>query len=727
MLIWSGPDERWPTELVFTGGLNLSEVIGSLVARARDAAGLTQKELADRMSVNQSRISRIEAGEATSGLSFYVLALHLINTPEAITLAEAIRLDWQHLPKPSFTHPDLTQLIEIERALSRLFQFKQAGSAPSDILGQADLLLRRLQETAAFLIQLDHQISYVGEIGIGKTTAVCTQSGLVLNSSDLSGLKGMMLDTGGGRTTLCDVVIQKGDRYAFFVDPLADEEVYRLAGELCQSSFEAKKGNSDAPSAPDYRPPEEVARALRNMSGLLRIRKDRNGPLIDPLSDLAARSSSLGELQTEFASKLTLWRRTRKEIEFDGGDDFAGRRWFRETFTAINNGRHPDFSIPGKITATVPFYPAARTPFNVTLLDTRGIDGSPIRADIVSHLKNERTLTVLCSKWGSAPDPAVQTLLRYVIETEVDLSILRRFIIMIIARSGDALSMRSDSGEHAANPTEGYDIKILQAHDALDRERLPTIEMFAFDAAADDGANAVDILTSKISSMRTLQSENARATIAAVDQMLENSQLSRVLIALRTVNNEIKNFAEKERFLKQDNSRIHSRLMLILSGAHPRTIWASVRRQGSYWNFDFYQHLGDGAAAEAKRQHFQSFERLRDVIRSKIGPTEYHKVQRFLEQLLADVTAWENDFIRAVQHNAIATYKSRLSKEPIWEDCEKLYGQGPYRDRVVKRFDEWFAENEDVANELDLKFQLAWQRTFIEPLLRVAGEGLDST
>ena len=41
------------------------------------------------------------------------------------------------------------------------------------LAGQAELLFRRLVEFGEFLLSLDHKIAYIGDIGVGKTTAVC--------------------------------------------------------------------------------------------------------------------------------------------------------------------------------------------------------------------------------------------------------------------------------------------------------------------------------------------------------------------------------------------------------------------------------------------------------------------------------------------------------------------------------------------------------------------------
>jgi hypothetical protein len=64
------------------------------------------------------------------------------------------------------------------------------------------------------------------------------------------------------RTTLCDVVVQKGERYSFVVDPLPDEEVNLLADELCRSVFKKDVPNTVRTEPSEFRPPEEVGHLL---------------------------------------------------------------------------------------------------------------------------------------------------------------------------------------------------------------------------------------------------------------------------------------------------------------------------------------------------------------------------------------------------------------------------------------------------------------------------------
>lgn len=89
--------------------------MGIILAEIRDAAGMTQRQVAERMSANQTRVSRIEAGDGDDAdiASF----LEALGTPRAGSFAELLKVEWLHLPRPSLRHPDLDTLMEIEREL----------------------------------------------------------------------------------------------------------------------------------------------------------------------------------------------------------------------------------------------------------------------------------------------------------------------------------------------------------------------------------------------------------------------------------------------------------------------------------------------------------------------------------------------------------------------------------------------------------------------------------
>ena len=699
--------------------------IGALLTELREEAELTQKEMAQRLNLHQSRISRLEGGESNAEIGDYIKYLCALGLEKATCLAEVLEVTWEHLSRPSMKHPNLEVLIEAEEALKRLDEFRQGTSTPHVLAGQADLLFRRLFEFGQFLLSLDHKVVYVGDIGVGKTTAACQQAGLVTDLATSADLKGMILDTGGGRTTLCDVYVQKGDKFAINVEPLADEEVYRLVEELCRAVQQKREKEQPANTSSDYRPPEEIERALRNMAGLTRsTRKKDASPPPDPIMEIGPSSQSIEEFKAEVASRLTLWRRTRRTIEFEGTDLGAGRRWLKSTFAAINNGRHPDFSLPDKITVTVPFSLVSETPFGVTLVDTRGVDGSAIRPDLMNHLKDQRAVTILCSKWGSAPDSHLQDVLKHVTETESDPTLTSRVAVLVLARAGDGLSMRDDSGESVKDPSEGYAIKRVHVEDALGRISLKDIEVTVFDATYDKPVELTNFLISKIDALREAQCSHARTTIRAIDQMLKNVEEAEVLATLESVNNELQIFANSHESLKKRFEPVHLWLLRALRHQHPRTVWAATRRAGSFWNFNVYQHLGDGASADAKRRCDQGIVGLRKIVENKLNNPDFESAHSFLKEILDDVDAWESDFLKAARHHAVTIYRPALSSDKkLWNDCEAMYGSGitGYKVEVASKLKSWFNEQSEFQDKIDRLVERAWKKTVIEPLQIAVG------
>lgn len=94
---------------------------GLILAELRGASGLTQKQIAERMSGNQTRVSRIESGDGDAADTDAYLAA--VGTPQAENLRELLKLNWSNLPRPSLRHPDLETLVAVEQGLMRVRSF----------------------------------------------------------------------------------------------------------------------------------------------------------------------------------------------------------------------------------------------------------------------------------------------------------------------------------------------------------------------------------------------------------------------------------------------------------------------------------------------------------------------------------------------------------------------------------------------------------------------------
>ncbi len=96
---------------------------------------------------------------------------------------------------------------------------------------------------------------------------------------------------------------------------------------------------------------------------------------------------------------------------------------------------------------------------------------------------------------------------------------------------------------------------------------------------------------------------------------------------------------------------------------HARTIWAATLRAGRFWNFDVFQHLGDGAAAEAKLRSSEVLAGLTAIVDSDLDNEDLATTRGFLAQVLANAAQWEADFVNPARHHAGAVY---LHAPLIW-------------------------------------------------------------
>ena len=277
-----GNGGRYPTDL------------GAQLARFRLEERLSQAAIAERLKVDQSRVSRIEKGDVTPSESEIERFLKGVKSENSLAYLKYLGSSWRHIERPSFSNPQLEVLSAVEAYLSKVEDFRHSRDLPSPLVAEMDMHKASLCRAAAYLNQLSHDIAFVGDIAVGKTTALCFVSGMILPGS-AGVLDKVVLEAGAGGITICEVQIRTGPAYGLMVDPQPDAEVYRAAEELCAGLWGKRIANTeDEDNSKGVS--REVDRALRNMAGLpRRRRKDQNGKRItvDPALELANECNSL--------------------------------------------------------------------------------------------------------------------------------------------------------------------------------------------------------------------------------------------------------------------------------------------------------------------------------------------------------------------------------------------------------------------------------------------------
>ena len=367
-----------------------------VLRHARDEGNLSQAALARRLGTVPSVLSKLERADDVES-EIAERYLNAIESPVAREILEHYGRDWLRSTPPSYLHPDRDTLWIIDQAKRELETFE--AETPDQILrGPIDLLARELNTVADYLDRRDHVIAWVGDIGVGKTTALTHAVGLLVGDGR-SG-KRPAFPVGPGRTTVCETAIRVAPTFGVVVDAVTDEEVIRLTRELVASL---------APGATGGGVSAEMNRLIRNMADMKTVNQMiADEPVTrDPIADLLAEGVGVPEVADRVVGAMKLLdRKERQMLLPEGRDD--GLLWASNLVSAINNGTEPRFGIPKRITVLMPSPHLSSGGQTLSVVDTRGIEGVTQRPDITAHADDPRTLLVLCTKFADAPNMSVQ-------------------------------------------------------------------------------------------------------------------------------------------------------------------------------------------------------------------------------------------------------------------------------------------------------------------------------
>src|SRR5207249_8168988 len=122
----------------------------------------------------------------------------------------------------------------------------------------------------------------------------------------------------------------------------------------------------------------------------------------------------------------------------------------------INNGRSPGMSLPRRIDVLVPEPLLKDSNLILSFVDTKGVDDTAIRPDLKLRLDDPRTLTILCSRFNSAPDTTMQRFIEHTIQTGSERVLSERVLLLVLPRPDEARAMKDDAGQLSDIDADGY-------------------------------------------------------------------------------------------------------------------------------------------------------------------------------------------------------------------------------------------------------------------------------
>ncbi|HEX7857850.1 MAG TPA: helix-turn-helix transcriptional regulator [Sphingobium sp.] len=680
-----------------------------VLKHVREASGLSQTALAKAMGTVASVLSKLEkADEADAEMADRYLSA--IGSELAQEVRDYYARPWAQEEPPSFLHPDKDALWTIDQALWDLQAFETQSDDPI-LRSPIGLLRGKLRLAEVYLRRRDHIVAWVGDIGVGKTTALTHAVGLLVGDGR-SGRR-PAFPVGSGRTTVCETAIRVAPTFGIMVDAMKDEEVLRLTRDLVSSL---------APGAAGVGVPAEVSRVLRTMSGMRATDTivDDEPVSNDPIAEFLASGLGIDEVADRVISKMDLPARKERQILLPEGSE-DGLLWLSRLVSAINGGLDPRFSLPARITVLMPSRNLSADGQVLQVVDTKGVESVTQRPDLADLVEDPRTLMVLCTKFADAPNATVQRLLHETVEAGYDVATNTRQCILVLPRGEEALEM-SGFDTPPTSRQQGYAVRRKEVEQALISANLPKPPIYFFDARNDDPDKFWKTLRGQIGEMRRHYVERANTAAAGVRNLRENVQDVRATEARRDVGTELGRVLDMVAALPISVRPAHQNLIDQMAVGHHSSIAASIVRKGEWNQFQFDHILGQGVRIDANQRTVPMALRIEHKLddlqdQYKDLPTIVQTLQAVRERLAEH----RQQFLATARSIGSDAFGQLLSNESeAWAKSQRRYGLGAgYKHDVAAIWREWFEISpaaHSTAQAVHERLQDAWTYSVIDPL-----------
>ena len=690
--------------------------LGRHLMQVRERGGIKQADLAKRVSLSPTVLSRIESGERAVTLQEVQDILVQLGTPEAAELSKALQRTWAVLPQPPLDHSDQDLLWDAERVAGELVSLRDRPDTPHAFERRLAEYIEELQRCAGLLLKREHQIAFIGSIGVGKSTAICRMTGLETQKDD--GTLVPVLEVGGGGITVCEVHLRTGPQYGLIVEPRSDDEIRQDVADLTDHVL---RGNmpveDDGPGGTESQGiSKEVARALRNMAGLAVQRPkspDGKRTTIDPAKALAEKFPTQRELMVEVLSRMELHRRDQRDVWYDTATGKSPKAWLRDTFAAINNGRHPDFTLPRRIEVVVPEQLLRAPDLSVRIIDTKGIDRNAAREDIEVHLNDPHTLAVLCSSFNNAPAAEARLLLERAKDAGVR-GLEVNSTLLVLPRPSEALAMKDDATSTPVETSEeGYELKAEQAAMALEPLGLQNLAIGFYNASEDPTTLAQEFLIGRLNQARESFRQRTREATAGALALLKNHGEERVIAVLRDASESLSTWASLNTGVPPVQAHIQESLLAQIQVAYAATVRAAIRREGEWTQLSYSHHIGYGARRLAVLALGKAVDEFAGHCRILLATPRYAEAANLIAQAERVLRDSYEELLRKVQLMAQTVFKDALKADSsFWQACMAESGRG-YKSRVAGINREWFDSEARRRLEEELKELIGreWTRT----------------
>jgi len=615
--------------------------------------------------------------------------------------------------------------------------------------------VERLNKIEKILKTPKYDLVFIGEVGAGKTTAICHLFNLVheIEATKKEGTRDIkiiktqeLLSTGAGKTTICEVVIRASVEISIEIEPYSEQDLTELIEDFCEYFWLKTYPHLNEEGAQP--PPAEQMRAIRNITGLNVVTAEKVST--DKALELAKsfKEEQFQDFYKESLSRANLTQRTETKILLtlsnNKDSDKEAKAWIQKTFAELNLAKLPNFSIPRKIYVNVDSSILDFDEFSRigSIVDTRGMDTGQTRQDLASYIRdNDGAICLFTEKFPVAPTNVTPIIKMYLTRESQDMG--SKFALFVMPRKNEPEKIVGADGPIEIRD-EGIFLRKTDIEASFTGSNINFLSenILFYDALQfyfDDGRRDSTYQLSDISDERqrilkeihTIISNRELSLLKEVEELRQNFEDIKNGRGLNAQDKQLI-FEAKEtikgyRFLNFPSDTFVPKYINLWTPRYASTLRATNARFGVYEprNIDVYYDavpIAESIVREVMRSPKDKVMEAVEVIEQNASPES--DLKPFIRNLKVQINSYHESLVEEIGETIMGLLRNNLlypldSTNQFWVDVQNRWGKGQgYKKDVLSMYED---HTKKVNNYLKEITQQLWQERLISRVIAFFG------
>ena len=613
-------------------------------------------------------------------------------------------------------------------------------------------LTARLAKIRSILNIQRYNLVFIGQVGAGKTTAICHLLNLVrevdvertLRSGKKVKIKQTkeLLSTGAGKSTICEVVIRPAKFTYVEIDPYESSELQQLIEEF--GLWIWQKAHPATVKIRVEIPPDELLRAIRNIVELPETIV--HGKIEDCALGFASYFTidRYDDFKQELIQRGKLSARTETNIRPDR--DLDEKLWLGEVFQFLNVAKLANFSIPKRIYLNLSDKILDFSHQRIgNIIDTRGLDlATKDRRDLACYIrKSDESICVFTERFPSAPANVIQIIGKYLTPTSKDIN--TKIALLVMPRKGEPEKVIGADGRAVDDLEQGLALRKANIDNVFSNENInlpfgnilfyDALQGYLGDGSLDRSDESIDIELERqqvfieierVIVDRERQLENEVEILAQqLEQIRSGSDFSQFEHEIVIVSGQkIREFSN----LNLGKNSFSADYIDMLP-EHHCVLRATNNRYGQYElrDIDIYfngRYLAESLIRQSTQTYKSDILEIISFIDTKIsaGSTLAPLMQRLRSQIDENYERLAIDLgaeIEAILSDRLFAPKD-YDESQFWQQTIDRWGQGSgYKGDVLSLYTQQVKSLDEIFVD---SIQTAWSERMIQPILTFLGD-----